>query len=77
MRTEYYRDAFCVAIFGAAALMGLNRLPELFSRWPLLRHTLQADVPGGPGRPQPRSGNDCRRNFCQFFHCRAGRHRRA
>ncbi len=38
----YYRDAFCVALFGAAAVMGLDRLPALFSRWPLLRHTLGA-----------------------------------
>jgi hypothetical protein len=47
MRAEYYRDAICVAVFGAAALMGLDRLPELFSRWPILRHTLAASVPDG------------------------------
>src|ERR1019366_10801818 len=35
MRAEYYRDAICVAVFGAAALMGLNRLPGLLSRWPI------------------------------------------
>jgi hypothetical protein len=47
MRAEYYRDAVCVAVFGAAAVMGLNRLPGLFSRWPLWRHALGANVPGG------------------------------
>jgi len=41
----YFRDAFCVALFGSAAVMGLNRLPALFARWPLLRHSLGASVP--------------------------------
>jgi membrane protease YdiL (CAAX protease family) len=41
----YFRDAFCVALFGSAAVMGLNRLPALFERWPLLRHSLGTTVP--------------------------------
>ncbi len=41
----YFRDAFCVALFGSAAVMGLNRLPALFARWPLWRHSLGASVP--------------------------------
>ncbi len=41
----YFRDAFCVALFGSAAVMGLNRLPALFARWPLLRHSLGTSVP--------------------------------
>jgi hypothetical protein len=32
MRPEYYRDAFCVGLFGTVAVMGLNRLPGLFER---------------------------------------------
>ncbi len=42
----YFRDAFCVGLFGSAAVMGLSRLPALFARWPLLRHSLGASVPG-------------------------------
>ncbi len=45
MNGEYFRDAFCVALFGSAAVMGLNRLPALFARWPLLRHALGTGVP--------------------------------
>jgi hypothetical protein len=41
----YFRDAFCVALFSSAALLGLNRLPALLDRWPLLRHSLGASVP--------------------------------
>ncbi|HLW44374.1 MAG TPA: CPBP family intramembrane glutamic endopeptidase, partial [Candidatus Acidoferrales bacterium] len=46
MNAGYFRDAFCVALFGSAAVMGLSRLPALFARWPLLRHSLGASVPG-------------------------------
>jgi len=46
MNAAYFRDAFCVALFGSAAVMGLNRLPALFARWPVLRHSLGANVPG-------------------------------
>jgi membrane protease YdiL (CAAX protease family) len=46
MNAGYFRDAFCVALFGSAAVMGLSRLPVLFARWPLLRHSLGASVPG-------------------------------
>jgi membrane protease YdiL (CAAX protease family) len=45
MGAEYYRDAGCVALFGATAILGLGRLPELFARWPLVRHTLDAVAP--------------------------------
>jgi hypothetical protein len=45
MNAAYFRDAFFVALFGSAAVMGLNRLPALFARWPLLRHSLGASVP--------------------------------
>jgi hypothetical protein len=41
----YFRDAFCTAFFGSAAVMGLARLPGLFARWPLLRHSLAVSVP--------------------------------
>ncbi len=68
MRAEYYRDAFCVAVFGAAAVVGLGRLPELFSRWPLLRHTLGAAVPGRPGRAESRRGRRCLRDNGEFFY---------
>jgi hypothetical protein len=46
-RPEYYRDALCVAVFGAASIMGISRLPGLFARWQLVRHTLGAAVPAG------------------------------
>ena len=45
MRREYYRDAFCIAMFGVAAIMGIARLPELLARWPLVRHRLGSSVP--------------------------------
>src|SRR5258708_2973893 len=45
VKPGYFRDAFCVALFGSAAVMGLNRFPALFARWPLLRHSLAAAVP--------------------------------
>jgi len=50
--SAYFRDAFCVALFGSAAVVGLKRLPALFARWPaaagwpLFRHSLGANVPG-------------------------------
>jgi membrane protease YdiL (CAAX protease family) len=45
MNGAHFRDAFCVALFGAAAVLGFNRLPALFARWPELRHSLGASVP--------------------------------
>jgi membrane protease YdiL (CAAX protease family) len=57
MPGDYYRDALCVGVFGAAALMGLDRLPQLFARWPLLRHTLSANVPGGLDALSPAVSN--------------------
>jgi hypothetical protein len=56
MRPEYYRDAFCVALFGTAAVSGLNDLPGLFMRWPLLRHTLGSAVPGSLDGLNPSAG---------------------
>jgi membrane protease YdiL (CAAX protease family) len=47
VRPEYYRDAFCVAVFGLGAIAGMARLPGLLARWPLVRHTLGAAVPDG------------------------------
>jgi hypothetical protein len=41
----YFRDAFCLALFGSFAVMGLYRLPALFARWPVLRHSLGTSVP--------------------------------
>ena len=55
MQAAYYRDAFCVAAFGSAAVMGLGRLSGLFARWPLLRHTLGAAVPGNLDMLNPAS----------------------
>ena len=45
MNGAYFRDAFCLALFGCAAVMGFNRLPALFARWPVLRHSLGASLP--------------------------------
>jgi hypothetical protein len=45
LNAAYFRDALCLALFGSAAVMGLTRLPGLFARWPLFRHTLGANVP--------------------------------
>ncbi len=47
MPASYYRDAFCVAILGAPAWMGLTRLPALLGHWPLVEHALGASVPNG------------------------------
>jgi membrane protease YdiL (CAAX protease family) len=56
MSAGYFRDAFCVAVFGSAAFLGLARLPALFARWPLLRHTLATAAPGGLDLLNPASG---------------------
>jgi hypothetical protein len=56
MPSEYYRDAFFVAVFGSATVLGLGRLPALFSRWPLLRHSLDAAVPNGLDALNPAAG---------------------
>ena len=56
VNAAYYRDAFFVALFGSAAVMGLNRLPALFARWPLLRHSLQASVPDNLDSINPAAG---------------------
>jgi hypothetical protein len=44
--SAYFRDAFCLVLFGSVAVMGLGHLRELFARWPLLRHALGTAVPG-------------------------------
>jgi hypothetical protein len=67
MRAEYYRDAFCVAVFGGAAWMGLNRLPGLFSRWPILRHTLGTGAPGGLDVLNPAAGAVASAILASFF----------
>jgi len=56
MKAEYYRDAVMIGTFGAAALAGLNRVPGLFARWPLLRHSLGAAVPGSLDALNPAAG---------------------
>jgi hypothetical protein len=56
MKAVYYRDAFCVAIFGSAAVLGLNRLPALLARWPALHHALGSSVPGGLDALNPAAG---------------------
>ena len=52
----YFRDAFCVALFGSGAAMGLARLPALLARWPLLRHSLAAGVPQNLDLLNPAAG---------------------
>ncbi len=48
MPGAYYRDAFCVALGGAGALLGLSRLPHLLARvWPTAQRTLEASLPSG------------------------------
>jgi hypothetical protein len=52
----YFRDALCVAFFGSAAVMGFARLPALFARWPLFRHSLGVNVPGNLDVLSPAAG---------------------
>jgi len=52
----YFRDAFYLGSCGTAAVMGLNHLPALFARWPLLRHSLGEAVPGNLDLLQPAVG---------------------
>jgi hypothetical protein len=56
LNAGYFRDALCLALFGSAAVMGLTRLPGLFARWPLLRHTLGANVPDNLDALNPAMG---------------------
>jgi hypothetical protein len=56
MKSEYYRDAVIIGTFGATALAGLTRVPGLFTRWPLLRHSLGAAVPGSLDALNPAAG---------------------
>ena len=57
VNSSYFRDALCVALFGSAAVMGLNRLPALFARWPLLRHSLATSVPENLDLLNPAAGS--------------------
>jgi len=56
MNAVYYRDAFCAAIFGSAGVLGLNRLPALLARWPVLHHALGSSVPEGLDMLNPAAG---------------------
>jgi hypothetical protein len=56
MKAVYYRDAFCVATFGSAAVLGLNRLPALLARWPVQHHMLGSSVPEGLDVLNPAAG---------------------
>jgi hypothetical protein len=48
MPAAYYADAFCVALFGGTAWLGLRRLAALIgTRWPGVHHSLAAAVPSG------------------------------
>jgi len=52
----YFRDAFCMALFGSAAVIGIIRLPLLFARWPMLRHALGTSVPDSLDVLSPAAG---------------------
>ncbi|HET6142943.1 MAG TPA: type II CAAX endopeptidase family protein [Candidatus Acidoferrales bacterium] len=54
--TAYYRDAFCIAAFGSVAVIGLNRLPLLLARWPILHHSLGPSVPDNLDQLSPAFG---------------------
>jgi membrane protease YdiL (CAAX protease family) len=58
----YYRDGFCLALFGSGAILGLSCVPALLSRfpalhWTVLRHSLDAAVPGGLDQLIPAAGS--------------------
>jgi membrane protease YdiL (CAAX protease family) len=55
-KPEYFRDAFCLALFGSGAVLGLVRMPALLARWPLLRHTLASRVPENLDLLNPAAG---------------------
>ena len=63
----YLRDAFCVALFGPFAVMGLYRLPALFARWPLLRHSLGTSVPNNLDVLNPAVGSLASSIAAAFF----------
>jgi hypothetical protein len=52
----YFRDAFCVAALGSVAVIGLNRLPLLFARWPTLHHSIAPSVPDNLDQLSPALG---------------------
>ena len=52
----YFRDAFCVAAFGSVAVIGLNRVPLLLGRWPILHHSLGPSVPDNLDQLSPALG---------------------
>jgi hypothetical protein len=48
MPAAYYADAFCVGLFGAAAWMGIRKIPSLVAlHFPALQHSLGAATPAG------------------------------
>jgi membrane protease YdiL (CAAX protease family) len=48
MPAPYYSDAFCVGLFGAAAWMGIRKIPSLVAlHFPALQHSLGAAAPAG------------------------------
>jgi len=57
VNAAYFRDALCVGLFGSAAVMGFARLPALLARWPILRHSLGANVPENLGLLNPAAGS--------------------
>jgi hypothetical protein len=63
----YFRDAFFVALFGCLAVMGLYRLPALFTRWPLLRHSLGTSVPNNLDVLNPAVGSLASSIAAAFF----------
>ena len=73
MRPEYYRDAFCVAVVRRGGSDGAESPAGLFARWPLLRHTLGAAVPGGLDVLNPACGNHRFGDLGEFFYRGPGR----
>jgi hypothetical protein len=67
LNSIYFRDAFCVAVFGSAAVIGLNRLPLLLARWPILRHSLAASVPDNLDLLSPALGGFASSVAAAFF----------
>jgi len=67
MRGSDFRDAFFVALFGSATVIGLNRLPALFARWHLLRHSLGTGVPENLDALSPALGGIASAIAAAFF----------
>jgi len=56
-KAPYYRDAFFIGLFGSGAMLGLDRLPALLEKWPLMRHALGAVAPSGLDQLCPAAGS--------------------